>query len=48
MIFRDSYYLNNVFNKLEDNHNMISIVNNKKRNLIVYCIYTYREEHNKI
>ena len=27
MIFRDRYYLNNVFNKLEDNHNMIRIVN---------------------
>ena len=34
MIFRDRYYLNNVFNKLEDNHNMIRVANNKKRNLI--------------
>ena len=47
IIYRDIYYLNDVYKSIEDNYNMIKMVNTTEGKLILYCTYLPPgEEHN--
>ena len=47
IIYKDIYQLNNVYQNLEDNYNMIKMVNTNEGKLIIYCVYAPPgDEHN--
>ena len=39
ILYRDIYYLNDVYKNIEDNYNMIKMINTTKGKLILYCAY---------